>query len=106
MAPGLNDVIAAIENLKKPIVAAIFGTALGGGLETSMGCHYRCAVASAKCGQPEVNLGLILLRGELGNFTLEEFGLRDQGCLEGFFFSGALLQFLLISSCVSAYRVS
>jgi 3-hydroxyacyl-CoA dehydrogenase len=49
----------AIENCSKPIVAAIHGTALGGGLETALCCHYRVAVASAQVGQPEVKLGLI-----------------------------------------------
>ena len=49
----------AIENCSKPIVAAIHGTALGGGLETALCCHYRVAIASAQVGQPEVKLGLI-----------------------------------------------
>jgi 3-hydroxyacyl-CoA dehydrogenase len=48
-----------IEDAGKPIVAAIHGTALGGGLEFAMACHYRVAVASAKVGQPEVLLGII-----------------------------------------------
>jgi len=56
--PDLNQVIAKLEAFEKPVIAAIHGTALGGGLELSMGCHHRCAVASAKCGQPEVNLGI------------------------------------------------
>jgi 3-hydroxyacyl-CoA dehydrogenase len=51
--------MVALENSSKPTVAAIHGTALGGGLETAMSCHYRVAVASAKCGLPEVNLGLL-----------------------------------------------
>jgi 3-hydroxyacyl-CoA dehydrogenase len=49
----------AIENATKPIIAAIHGTALGGGLEVALACHYRVAVPSAKCGLPEVNLGLL-----------------------------------------------
>ena len=51
----------AFDAAKKPVYRgrAIHGTALGGGLETAMCCHYRVAVASAKFGQPEVNLGLI-----------------------------------------------
>jgi 3-hydroxyacyl-CoA dehydrogenase len=49
----------AFNKVQKPIVAAIHGTALGGGLEVAMCCHYRVAVASARFGQPEVNLGLI-----------------------------------------------
>jgi len=48
-----------IEDCSKPLVAAIHGTALGGGLEFAMACHYRVAVASAKVGQPEVLLGII-----------------------------------------------
>jgi len=56
---GLVDYLAAIEECSKPIVAAIHGTAFGGGLETAMAAHYRVAVASAQVGQPEVKLGLI-----------------------------------------------
>ncbi|MBM3729140.1 MAG: 3-hydroxyacyl-CoA dehydrogenase [Acidobacteria bacterium] len=56
---GLSQIIARIEDCPKPVVAAIHGTALGGGLETALGCHYRVAVASAKVGQPEVKLGII-----------------------------------------------
>jgi len=57
--PGFNRVLDRIENSTKPVVAAIHGTALGGGLETAMACHYRVAVASAQVGQPEVKLGII-----------------------------------------------
>ena len=57
--PGLPDVLTAIENSTKPVVAAIHGTALGGGFEVTLACHYRCAVASAKVGLPEVKLGLL-----------------------------------------------
>ena len=57
--PGLFEVQTAIENATKPVVAAIHGTALGGGLEVALTCHYRVAVPSAKCGLPEVNLGLL-----------------------------------------------
>ncbi len=57
--PQLDEVLLALESSSKPTVAAIHGTALGGGLETAMACHYRVAVASAKCGLPEVNLGLL-----------------------------------------------
>jgi 3-hydroxyacyl-CoA dehydrogenase len=56
---GFKEAQDAFDNCPKPIVAAIHGTALGGGLEVAMCCHYRVAVASAKFGQPEVNLGLI-----------------------------------------------
>ena len=57
--PGLGTVIDAIEALDKPVVAAIHGTALGGGCEVTLGCHYRIAVPSAKVGTPEVKLGLL-----------------------------------------------
>src|ERR1700681_2741961 len=57
--PGLNPVLDRIENCSKPVVAAIHGTALGGGLETAMACHYRVAVPTAQVGQPEVKLGII-----------------------------------------------
>src|SRR6267378_4886644 len=57
--PGLNLVLERIENASKPVIAAIHGTALGGGLETAMACHYRVAVAAAQVGQPEVKLGII-----------------------------------------------
>ena len=57
--PSLFDALAMIEHGPKPVVAAIHGTALGGGLEVALTCHYRVAVPSAKCGLPEVNLGLL-----------------------------------------------
>ena len=57
--PSLHDVQDMIENSPKPVIAAIHGTALGGGLEVALTCHYRIAVPSAKCGLPEVNLGLL-----------------------------------------------
>jgi 3-hydroxyacyl-CoA dehydrogenase len=59
LSPGLLQAIEAIENSAKPIVAAIHGTALGGGLEVALACHYRVAVASAKVGLPEVKLGIL-----------------------------------------------
>ena len=58
-APTTRDLIARLEGASVPVVAAIHGTALGGGLEVAMGCHYRCAVARAKLGQPEVKLGIL-----------------------------------------------
>jgi 3-hydroxyacyl-CoA dehydrogenase len=58
-APGLSDVIAALEKSPVPTVAAMHGTTLGGGLELALGCHYRVAVADAKWGLPEVKLGLL-----------------------------------------------
>ena len=57
--PELGSVLDIIENCSKPVVAAIHGTALGGGLELALVCHYRIAVPSAKVGLPEVNLGLL-----------------------------------------------
>ena len=57
--PSLFEVQEFIENSNKPVIAAIHGTALGGGLEVALTCHYRIAVPSAKCGLPEVNLGLL-----------------------------------------------
>ena len=57
--PSLFEVQEIIENSNKPVIAAIHGTALGGGLEVALTCHYRIAVPSAKCGLPEVNLGLL-----------------------------------------------
>jgi 3-hydroxyacyl-CoA dehydrogenase len=57
--PPLNPLLNRIENCPKPVIAAIHGMALGGGLETAMACHYRVATADAQVGQPEVKLGLI-----------------------------------------------
>ena len=57
--PSLPDILVTIENSSKPIIAAIHGTALGGGFEVALACHYRCAVSTAKVGLPEVNLGLL-----------------------------------------------
>ncbi|WP_048649283.1 3-hydroxyacyl-CoA dehydrogenase NAD-binding domain-containing protein [Nitratireductor soli] len=57
--PSLPDLIALLESIAKPTVAAIHGTALGGGLELALGCHYRVADKAAMIGLPEVNLGLI-----------------------------------------------
>src|SRR5262245_6974655 len=56
---SLHDVIAAMENCPKPVVAALHGTALGGGLETAFGAHYRVAGPQARVGLPEVHLGLL-----------------------------------------------
>ncbi|MBO9479520.1 enoyl-CoA hydratase/isomerase family protein [Shimia sp. R11_0] len=57
--PGLPGVCDTLENFDTPIVAVIHGTALGGGLETAMGCHARVALPSAKVGLPEVLLGIL-----------------------------------------------
>jgi 3-hydroxyacyl-CoA dehydrogenase len=58
-APVLAEVIAAIEAADKPVVAAIGGAALGGGMELTLGCHYRLAGPAARLGLPEVRLGLL-----------------------------------------------
>jgi 3-hydroxyacyl-CoA dehydrogenase len=57
--PWLPEVVDRIEATGKPVVAAIHGTALGGGFEVALSAHYRCAVAAAKVGLPEVKLGLL-----------------------------------------------
>jgi 3-hydroxyacyl-CoA dehydrogenase len=57
--PGLPDLLNTIEASPKLLVAAIHGTALGGGFETALAAHYRCAIPSAKVGLPEVKLGLL-----------------------------------------------
>ncbi len=57
--PGLPGIINKIELCPKPVVASIHGTALGGGFEVALGCHYRIALASAKVGLPEVHLGIL-----------------------------------------------
>jgi 3-hydroxyacyl-CoA dehydrogenase len=57
--PHLPDLVEQIEASDKPVVAAMHGTALGGGLEVALGCHYRVAAKSASLGFPEVNLGLL-----------------------------------------------
>ncbi|MCC2657508.1 MAG: 3-hydroxyacyl-CoA dehydrogenase [Panacagrimonas sp.] len=57
--PHFPDVIDALEGSAKPVVAALHGTALGGGLEFALACHYRVALAGTKLGLPEVNLGLL-----------------------------------------------
>ena len=57
--PDLNLIISGLETASKPTIAAIHGTALGGGLEVALGCHYRIALATAQVGLPEVKLGLL-----------------------------------------------
>ena len=57
--PFLPDLCAEIENSSKLVVAALHGTALGGGFEVALGCHYRCALPTARVGLPEVKLGLL-----------------------------------------------
>ena len=57
--PSLIDVIATLDEVKKPTIAAVHGTPLGGGLELTMGCHFRVAAAGTRLGLPEIKLGLI-----------------------------------------------
>ena len=57
--PGLHGLLNKLENAPKPVVCAIHGTALGGGLEVAQACHYRVGVSAAQVGQPEVKLGII-----------------------------------------------
>lgn len=57
--PEMHDPLQRIEDMPKPIVMAMHGTALGGGLELAMAGHYRVALREAQMGQPEVNLGII-----------------------------------------------
>jgi 3-hydroxyacyl-CoA dehydrogenase len=57
--PGLHEVLDLIEGSPKPVVAAIHGTALGGGLEVTLACHYRVGVKAARFGLPEVKLGIL-----------------------------------------------
>src|SRR5262249_43499939 len=71
------EVIKAIEDCPKPMVAAIHGTAFGGGLETAMGFHYRVAAPSAQVGQPEVKLGII--PGAAGTQRLPRLAGTPQG---------------------------
>ena len=74
--PWLPKVVEQMEACSKIIVAAIHGTALGGGFETAMACHYRCAIPSAKVGLPEVLLGL--LAGATGTQRLPRLiGVKD-----------------------------
>lgn len=57
--PGYHELFRDIESLDKPVVAALHGTALGGGVELSLACHYRVAANGAQVGFPEINLGLV-----------------------------------------------
>src|SRR5277367_2986036 len=57
--PNLLTLISSIEDSPKPVIAAIGGVCMGGGLELALGCHYRVAAAGAKIALPEVKLGLL-----------------------------------------------
>jgi 3-hydroxyacyl-CoA dehydrogenase len=57
--PTLNTVIREVERSEKPVIAALHGVAMGGGLELALGCHYRVAVAGAQIALPEVKLGIL-----------------------------------------------
>ena len=57
--PGLDVVVTSVENNPKPVIAAMAGIALGGGLELALSCHYRVALPHALVGLPEVKLGLL-----------------------------------------------
>lgn len=59
LPPSFHDLFDAIENAPKPVIAAIHGTALGGGFELTLVCHHRIAADNARIGLPEVNLGLL-----------------------------------------------
>ena len=58
-SPGYYEALARIEACAKPVIAVLHGTALGGGLETALACHYRAAVTDARMGLPEITLGII-----------------------------------------------
>src|SRR5690349_6365074 len=57
--PTLHSVIRVVENCSKPVIAAISGHCMGGGLELSLACHYRVALADAQIALPEVKIGLL-----------------------------------------------
>lgn len=57
--PSLQDVIECLESITKPVIAAIHETAIGGGLELVLGCHFRLGATTAKLGCPEIKLGLL-----------------------------------------------
>ena len=75
---SLLDVLKGIEGATQHVVAAIHGTALGGGFEVALACHYRVAVPSAKCGLPEVKLGLLPGAGASRSKPVA-LGLREPG---------------------------
>ena len=107
--PSLPEVFVGIEAASVPVVAAIHGTALGGGFELALACHYRVALASAQVGLPEVNLGLLPGAGGTQRvprlagieFALELIGggrpisatkARETGLVDAVFESGDLIR--------------
>src|SRR5688500_15755724 len=59
LAPDLPEVVEFLDTIDKPLVAAIHGTALGGGLELALACHHRIAASGSRVGLPEVTLGIL-----------------------------------------------
>ena len=59
LAPLLNDLLVRVEACSKPVIAALHGATLGGGLELALACHYRCATDDLSWGFPEIKLGLL-----------------------------------------------
>jgi 3-hydroxyacyl-CoA dehydrogenase len=57
--PPYVEVLSALENSGKPVIAAMHGTPMGGGVEIAMACHYRCATAGTRLGMPEITLGIL-----------------------------------------------
>jgi len=57
--PPYSEVLQALETCPKPVIAALHGTPLGGGLEIAMACHYRCATPGTRMGMPEITLGIL-----------------------------------------------
>jgi 3-hydroxyacyl-CoA dehydrogenase len=57
--PPYAEVLSALENFAKPVIAAMHGTPMGGGVEIAMACHYRCATAGTRLGMPEITLGIL-----------------------------------------------
>ncbi|MDB6084703.1 MAG: 3-hydroxyacyl-CoA dehydrogenase [Gammaproteobacteria bacterium] len=92
-APLLNDVLLRIESCTKPVIAAIHGAALGGGLELALACHFRLAAADATIGFPEICLGL--LPGSGGTQRLPRLiGVRES------------LQFILSGESIPSVRAA
>jgi 3-hydroxyacyl-CoA dehydrogenase len=57
--PPYAELLGALENFAKPVVAAMHGTPMGGGVEIAMACHYRCCTAGTRLGMPEITLGIL-----------------------------------------------